>query len=363
MMKSPTDIRRVAVLGAGNGGHAMAADLSLAGLHVNLYELPQFASNLDAIRQANGIHMTGVVREGHAPLNCVTSDMGEAIRDVDLILVVTQALAHETLAELCAPHVEPGQAIILFPGSGGSLLFARRLQGRGVPVAEAVTLPYACRIVAPARVHVHAGPGIREVIGVFPAAATTQVVEALRQLYPTACEAVHALEPALYNPNVLLHPVGTLFNLGRIEHAAGEFWMYKEGFTPSVWRIIEALDSEKMALLKQLGQEPIPYRAHYEYRYGNQWEDFASASSKGPASADTRYISEDVPMGMVLWSSLGQLLGVPTPTADAIIHISSVIHDVDYRARGRTMERLGLSDMNRDTLLQYLQTGQTHRPT
>ncbi|MBW7959426.1 MAG: NAD/NADP octopine/nopaline dehydrogenase family protein [Candidatus Promineofilum sp.] len=355
------EIRRVAVLGAGNGGHAMAADLTLAGFDVNLYELPQFAGNLNAIREAGGIYISGVVREGYAQLNCVTSDIGEAIRGVDLILVVTQALAHEPLADLCAPHIEPGQAIVLFPGSGGALLFAHRLRSPDIPVAETVTLPYACRVTAPAHVHVHAGPGIREVLGVFPARTTPQVVQAVRHLYPTACEAAHALEPALYNPNVLLHPVGTLFNLGRIEYAAGEFWMYKEGFTPSVWRIIDALDGEKMAILAKLGQEPIPYRAHYEYRYGNQWEDFASASSKGPASANTRYISEDVPIGMVLWSSLGQLLGVPTPTADAIIQIASAVHRVDYRAHGRTMKQLGLDQMSREELLRYLQTGENQR--
>ncbi|MBC8249839.1 MAG: hypothetical protein H8E90_09190 [Anaerolineales bacterium] len=54
-------IERIAVLGAGNAGHAMAADLALAGLQVNLYELPEFERNLGPIQERGGIEITGVV--------------------------------------------------------------------------------------------------------------------------------------------------------------------------------------------------------------------------------------------------------------------------------------------------------------
>jgi opine dehydrogenase len=348
---------RVAVLGAGNAGHAAAGDLALAGLKVNLYELPEYEQNLKPVRERGGIEVTGVVRQGFARLNLITSDIAEAIRDVEHILVVTQALAHERLAALCAPCVHPGQTITLMPGSGGSLVFGKALRGKKVIMAETVTLPYACRVVGPAHVHIHAGPGRREVIGAFPAVETLRVVEELREIYPSLVPAEHVLEVALYNPNVLLHPTGTMFNLGRIEHSGGEFWMYKEGFTPSVWKIVEGLDAEKMGLLQALGLKAIPYLAHYEWRYGGTWSDFAAVSSKGPFSADTRYITEDVPMGLVLWASLGDLLGVPTPTVKAIIQIASTIHNRNFWDQGRTMDRLGLSEMNREQLKEYLKTG------
>jgi opine dehydrogenase len=60
---------------------------------------------------------------------------------------------------------------------------------------------------------------------------------------------------------------------------------------------------------------------------------------------------------MVLWASLGDLLGVTTPTARAIIHICSVIHDTDYWAQGRTVEKLGLANVGFSELLRYLETG------
>ena len=200
---------------------------------------------------------------------------------------------------------------------------------------------------------------MREVIATFPGVDVEAVIEATQPAYPMLTPATHVLETALYNGNVLLHPVGVIFNLGRIEYSQGEFWMYKEGFTPSVLKIMEALDREKMALLRALEVEPMAFEVYYEWRYqNNPWTDFAPTSSKGPPSAKTRYISEDIPIGMVLWASLGELLNIPTPTAHSLIHISSVIHDTDYWQGGRTLEKLGLAGLTADALNRYLMTGE-----
>jgi opine dehydrogenase len=357
----PRPVERVAVIGAGNGGHAMAADLALRGFPVRFCELPRFEDNIRPAQERGGIELTGVVGEGFAKPELTTTDVAEAIEGVSHIFVVTQAIGHEEVAELCAPHVSEGQTILLFPGSGGTLQFAKTFADSGVTVkvylAETVTLPYSCRLRGPAHVHVHQGSAVREVIATLPARDSKAVIEATRPAYPRLTPAGHVLEIALYNPNILLHPIGVIFNLGRIEYSQGEFWMYKEGFTPSVQKILYALESEKMALLRTLGLEPVPFEEFYEYRYQQQWSDFAAVSSKGPASANTRYITEDIPIGMVLWASLGEVLGVPTPTARALIHISSVIHDTDYWQGGRTMEKLGLAGMTVEQLNHYLLEG------
>ncbi len=357
----PRTLQSVAVIGAGNGGHAMAAHMSLNGLSVRLFEMPRFADNIRPAQEQGGIKLTGVVGEGFAPLELVTTDIAAALNGASHIFVVTQALAHQEVAELCAPYLEENQTVIIFPGSGGTLQFAKTLRDQGIThkvyLAETVTLPYACRIKGPGHVNVHAGPAIREVMAAWPAKDTAAVIEATRAAYPTLTPAAHVMEVVLYNPNVLLHPIGVIFNLGRIEYAQGEFWMYKEGFTPSVLKIMTALEAEKLAMLQALGLEPVPYREHYHYRYGDQWEDFVAVTSKGPASANTRYISEDIPIGMALWSSLGAALGIPTPTADALIHISSVIHNTDYRQGARTLDKLGLAGLSTDALKRYLLEG------
>jgi len=323
--------------------------------------MPRFADNIRPAQEQGGIKLTGVVGEGFANLELITTDMAQAIQGVSHIFVATQALAHEEVAELCAPHLEENQTVILFPGSGGALQVAKTLRDKGVTkkvyIAETVTLPYACRIKGPGWVNVHSGPAVREIIAALPGRDIDAVIEATQSVYPMLHPATHVLETALYNPNILLHPIGVIFSLARIEYSQGEFWMYKEGFTPSVIKLLKALEKERVAMLRALGVQPMDFEAYYEYRYQKPWSDFAAVASKGPANARTRYISEDIPIGMVLWASLGDTLGIPTPTARSLIHISCVIHDTDYWQGGRTVEKLGLAGMTADELKHYLLEG------
>ncbi len=73
----------ITVCGCGSGGMAMAADLSMFGCRVNLYEVPSFSANLVPIRENGGIDLTGRTfsgKQGVAVLNAVTDDPAEAPR-------------------------------------------------------------------------------------------------------------------------------------------------------------------------------------------------------------------------------------------------------------------------------------------
>jgi opine dehydrogenase len=63
--------------------------------------------------------------------------------------------------------------------------------------------------------------------------------------------------------------------------------------------------------------------------------------AKGPTEVDSRYISEDVPQGLVLLESLGLKYNVPTPVCTSLINIASAALGRELRLEGRTVERLG----------------------
>ena len=357
---------RVTVVGAGNAGCTIAADLAVAGIEVTLYELPRFAANLEPLRERGRIHlrnnrMDKTGRQGEARLARLTTDAREAASSAEIILVATQALGQEEVARVFAPHLRSGHLLLLFTGYGGSLLVRKVLRQAGAPdeivIAETSTLPYNCRIEGPAQVEMH-GKAYKAIpTAAIPATDTQQALKKLEPLYPMLVPAGHVLEVALLNSNVTRHTVGTLLNIGHIEYSKGEFWIYREAFTPAVWRVHDALDAEKMALLRALGRPPLPYLDYKRMVSDLTLEEQAVSGSKGPKSADTRYLAEDVPMGLVFFASLGELLGVPTPTARALIHLACVIGKTDYWAGGRTLEHLGLGGLTAAELRAYVERG------
>jgi len=60
---------------------------------------------------------------------------------------------------------------------------------------------------------------------------------------------------------------------------------------------------------------------------------------------NNRYITEDVPMGLGLLSSLGQHLRIPTPVADTLIRFASIVLNRDFVRESRTIEKLGFTSL------------------
>jgi opine dehydrogenase len=372
--------QRIAILGAGNGGHAMAAHKSLDGIDVNLFELPRFENNVQKVLATKTITIEWPDREETVEIHDVTTDILSALKGVELIFVVTPAFGHKTMAELCAPHLADGHIVVLMPGSGGSLEFARILDERGsekdVVICESSTLPYGARLSGPGHVIIHIEALILPT-GVFPANRTTETIAKLKEVYPAITPATNVIEAALNNPNPIVHPAATLLSATRIEYSDGEFYLYKEGMTPSVARVYEALDRERHMLLNKLGLKFHHFQdlglidhnlgetiqACYEdilmttmdAAFGDQSID-AGIQMRGPTSMMDRYITEDVPYGLVLISSLGHLVGIPTPVTDSIIEITGAINRTDYRKEGRGIDQLGLGMMTIEQIHEYLDT-------
>jgi opine dehydrogenase len=371
----------VAVLGGGNGGHAVAANLSLAGFKVNFFELPRFADSFEKVLRTKEIQIQGISVDGVAKLNLATTDIQQAIKNAEVIFVITPAFGHKAMAEVCAPFVQDGQTIVLMPGSGGSLefinIFKQKKVRQEVTFAESCTLPYGARLKGLGHVSVLINTVILPT-GIFPSRKTGEVIPKLKQFYPMIVPANDVLEAAINNPNPIVHPIATLLSATRIEHSKGEFYLYAEGMTPAVARTYESLNQERLSICKVLG-----YKLYHwdnlefkDYNLGETEEEcryrilntsmdaafgkdgiYAGIKMKGPEHLKDRYVTEDVPYGMVLLSTLGDLLRVPTPTHDAVIQLASVINRTDYWKTGRGMKQLGLSKLDRKGLRKFLLEG------
>jgi len=362
-------IDTIAVIGAGNGGKASAVDLSLQGKHVRLFEFPEFRSNVEGLIENFTLTATGAV-SGEARLDLVTTDLTEAVSGADTIMVCTQALVHDRIAQELASLVQPHHLFILNPGStGGALLFAKRFRESGLKklptLVETATLTYGCRAQG-AVVHIPVKVS-RVVYGALPARAMGAVGPELEALFPGLHRGATVLEAGLNNANPVIHPPITILNSALIEREGDRRFFYRDGVSPVVARLIKKLDEERMALLLALGYpaQPDPVTSveqgyatsldyHDCYRYGPGFGEF-----RFPNTLDNRYFHEDIGMGLVLFSSLGKTLNVPTPTCEAVIRMGEILMDKDYSAKGlRTVESLGIAGLTLKQLHAYLETGE-----
>jgi opine dehydrogenase len=364
-------IRKVAVLGAGHGGHAAAADLTRRGFDVTLHA--RNLATLASIRDQGGIVMRGI-HDGLVPFTNVTTDLAEAVTGADLIMLVVPSVAHETYARLLAPLLRSEQILFLDPGhTGGGLHMVNELRRAGyrdpVQSCETVTLTYICRIEGPATVNVYSYTKDLA-FAAFPGRNAARLYGLLKPVFPEIALASSVLETALANINAIFHPPGMLMNAGWIEHTNGDFLFYREGITESVGRVTAAVDAERMQIGQALGIPTTTFLQTF-LRAGLTTAGAAESGSiarecresvpnqtiKSPRSLDHRYIHEDVGCGLVPLSQFGRLVGVATPTIDALIELAGVSLGLDFRRTGLTLEKMGLADKTPAELTRFLDSG------
>ena len=352
--------KKVTVLGGGNTAFSMAANLALAGYEVLLWEHPDFAHTIAPIRDSLTIHLDGSARTGAACLAAVTTDAGEALAWSETLVCSVPSYAHQPFLDQLLPHLKPGHVLALLPGNLGALAFAAALREAGITgviVAESDTAPYVCRKSASDRAVIW-GTVTGLGIGVAPASQTEEAMPILRALFPGAVAYGSVLEAGLSALNPVVHPPGVLMNAGRIERSRGEFWFYEEGVTPSVVRVIEAVDRERLALGAALGLSLTPvaeafHRAGFGPS-GDFWATIAGSQMltalRAPGQVETRWLTEDIPFGLATWAALGDRLGLDTPVIDALVTLASATLALDFRSQTRHLDMLGLSHLDDEGL-------------
>jgi opine dehydrogenase len=354
----------VTVVGSGNGGMAVGFDWAQHGHRISLYADAAHADNVDPVRANGGITSKGQL-EGFAPVAYCGTDVAAAMDGAEAVLVVGPAFATEVFGQALAPHLRAGMTVVICPGScGGALAFKRAaglaVQDDAVIVGETSTLPYASRSDGAGNVHVFHKFDSGLFAAAVPRAGNGRLLEVLRQVYPSTSEAATVFQTSLQNGNPVIHPAVTLMNAALLERTGGDFRFYEDGVTRSVGRLMEAVDNERLAIaaafgVKLLAEPDIGVMQGYmtESNYSTGYSRAPGFRGiKAPATIDSRYLTEDVGYSLVFFTDLARRLGVPTPTMDAIIDITSVVLARDLRADGaRTMSSLGLDQLSTDELL------------
>lgn len=360
--------RKLTIMGAGGTGLALAAEWTLAGHDVTLYDDSEHEDILAAVRRTG--HIEADRPEGKlkapAPATVVGHDrLALHAADTELFAFCCTAWRQEAMIEAVLPFLRDGQALLFAPGNAGSLRFRRMLGEYGVRsgrmpqvvVGEMEGNWFPCRRTGPASVF-QALPLAPHAVAAFPAVDTPRLVkrlEGLLEARPGTC----VLEAALNSPNVVIHLAASLLNIGGMEKKGKGFCLFRDGLTPAVCSVVEKVNAEKEAVFAAYGWTPrSPLALLREIMRGEPSEGLRRfVSLSGPDRPEHRYLREDAMCGASLLHQSGRLAGVETPVLDAALTLAGVLHGCEYmgeKGQGVTLRSLGFSGKKPEELNDFL---------
>ena len=375
----------VTIVGAGNAGSGNAFVAAENGHEVRILKTSRGVSrdeHFDAMRDNGGLwgldnsrnaKYSDFDHEGERtfqPLALVTRDVEEAIVGADVIMIFVLVEFQEELARRLAPYLEENQLLILAPGYMGSVYFHRYCERRPL-LAEGESNAHDAFVHEPGCVKI-IFRNVRNCLSYLPAADTERGQAIASELFTTYRHTrENIVATALHNPNLTVHTIGMYAMKPMMDYCAKYHpdevpGMYRDALsTDFAWAVLELLDRERMDVLEAYGCERIPYLEACRFRNEEDlskdvhavFEAYKVVTPGGPDTFEHRYITEDVPYGLVLLSSLGKAVDVPTPTCDHVIQVVGAVMGRDYYAEGRTLDALGIGDLSRAQLIDFLDRG------
>lgn len=338
----------VTVIGAGNSGLAMAAHLSMEGNHVTLWNRSN--TTIAKLLETHTIYCEGVIN-GNIRIDQITCDIEKAVTNPDVILITTPASSHKEIAELIAKHIKKELIIVLNPGrTFGALefleIYNKYNQKFKQKVAETQTIIYTCRKTGDDSVNIISlKKGV--LISTLNAVENDNIISSLPLcLRHYLIPAKSIIETSIGNVGMILHCAPLLLNTGWTENKNNIYKYYYDGITPSVSRLLEKIDQERVLVSKKLGVEVETTQEWLKRIYQIKGENLneciqnneAYKTIDAPSSLYHRYIFEDVPYGLVPLEAVGKMKGLSMKYTGLIIDLASSLLDIDFRTKGRNYE-------------------------
>ncbi|KAJ6780637.1 hypothetical protein PWT90_01733 [Aphanocladium album] len=334
----------IGIIGAGHVGCALAFDLSERGNDVILRTMAGHPGNTPKILDNNGfLNATGQF-QGSVPVRVAqgASNLTESI----VLIAIPSTGIDQVLDELAAHDLS--NKILIFI-TGNSAAIKAHMATNAKAIMETATSPYSSRVSADGSISVR-GIKKRLALSVLAHEARDEDKAQVAALFRMPVEwCSNVLQTFLSGVNGVVHVPTALMNLGWMETTNGDFYFYRQGMSPGVCSVIEALDKERLAVAAAYNVSIKSVVETYNANYGTNeatFRDFvdktvAHNSTKG---AQKRFLDQDVPYWLVLCAELGLRAGVPTPSIDTMIILASILTGTDYKSTGNTLKSLGLDN-------------------
>jgi opine dehydrogenase len=342
----------VAIAGAGAVARAYAALLARDGHRVAMWSPRGGAEDV-----RNAVVAKGLV-EGKFDVTLNPSP--QSIESAEAVLVALPATAYAATFPDIARHLRSHQTVFV---SGALSLAPLWLAELAAARGESPLVVASGTTVATART-IDGGVSVNTVrtrvsIASLPTNRSSDALAAMSALFGDRFDAAQdVLAVTLANINPVAHAAMAITNLTRIERA--EAWPQYHFLTPSVARLVEAMDRERRAVAAAFGRDVLPIEAHFQRSFDVPQSTLAEIAAElhrrrggppGPTTLDTRFVLEDVPYGLVFNAALARIVNTDTSATDATVTLIATLYGRDFRAENPLIDALGLGAATRESLL------------
>jgi opine dehydrogenase len=352
----------VSIVGAGAIAMGYAAFLLEKGHAPSIWS--PSGSRATALMDGEPLVVAGAIEGRFYPKVCIRA---EEVAENDVIIFALPAYGHRAVIDRLLPFIEPHHTVIISSHlSFAALYMARKLAERRIriPIAVWNTTVLTCKARTSTDIKVGA---IRAKVDMatVPVSFAPEVHALCVDLFGDRFAAKDdILTIDLSNLNPQSHMGIALCNLTRIER--GEAWGQRANITPTVGRLLEALDLERRSIASAFGKSVRSISEHYELSFGISGKSVAEISLElagrgqeiaGPLDINTRYVLEDVPFGLVPTLYLARMSGEPAPLHRSGLEILSACYGRNFAADNDLLTDLG--EVDRDTLMTLIVDGRS----
>jgi hypothetical protein len=352
---------RVLICGTGSAAHVLGAVLSAQG------DVEARVMSLNVVRANEWAEIAGVSRltvtardDVHFEASglTITSDPEVAARDCDIVIISVPAFLHLQYLTVLAPHLPSGCVVVGLPGQNGFEFDVRKALGdrfESTIVVNFESLPWICRtdeFGRSARIHGTKARLVGAMHGDPSRARVADPVCTLQRLLgetPKLMVTGHPLGITLRAPNAYSHPP---IMFGRWKNWNGTGLdappLFYQGVDEETAALLEAISDEVVTTSRSIMRDHpqvdlsqvIPM---YDWDIGCYGGDIADKTNLMTALRTNagyngmthpmirrntgeyvpdfshRFLTEDVPFGLVVIRGVAELAGVPTPQMDRVL--------------------------------------------
>ena len=360
-----TDPIRVLICGAGSSAHVLAGVISTK----RNVEVRTLTHNADkAHRWLELLHsapLTVIARKGNHDADTftanpvmITNDPEQAARGCDIVIFAVPAFLHWQYLTSLEPYLEDGCVIVGLPGQNGFEFEVRKALGRRLDqciVMNFDSLPWVCRIIEFGRIVQICGTKdklVGAVQGDLSRARVRDPLASLQRLLgklPKLTISGHLLGITLRSPNAYSHPP---IMYGRWKDWDGKaldrpplfYHDIDEATAELLGKISEEVVGTSQRIMAQYPQadlsQVIPMYDWDMCCYGNDIKDktnlmtalrtnsgyegithpmIQTEDGRYVPDFNHRFLTEDVPFGLVVVRSIAEVAGAPTPCIDTVL--------------------------------------------